>query len=172
MKKLTIILAGLFMLLAVSCKKDNPGITISSNTWKMGEYKFTKSNGTQGAMFENYSLVMMSSDKTTDGKFVGSTLTISFVNKGEGEYNISDQRSQLGDGWDMHLVGSLMTGVAKMANYEVELPTTVKAKVKKDDKGKYHITISQPLKMVKDKTNTSPDDKSPDSFMMTINDLY
>lgn len=171
--KITSLCCIIFLILLVSCSKDDPtpqNPSTSENSWKLDAYKYGRRTSTQtSTLFTNgdpYTVVYIDSNiATANNPFTNCSLILTFNTSTTGDYVIKSQSTTLSNSASkyMHIRCIVLSSVGTAATYDSTDGNLIASVTQVD--GKYVVTISTSTSL----TQTLNDGlvQAPNSFVLT-----
>lgn len=170
-----IVILGLF----TSCSKKSDPVNNPSNdsNWKFGAYTYTKGGSSQDTKGQFVAIVVSTSGNGGNyGAYSGSALTFTFPNNlGAGKYTLTSEDLMVASPGTKLMqvdctIGTAVNTGAILYSSDVNSATT--ADVTIDTDGKYHITIANPVVLVKNVTVGNGIPGAATSYSLTVNNAY
>ncbi|MBS0027598.1 hypothetical protein ACTJJ0_32305 [Chitinophaga sp. 22321] len=177
-----------FLMIATllfSCsKKDDGGAPGNNNgdaTWKFGAYTYSKGTSAQDSQNSDGKTITSVVVSTTGdgggyGAYSGSALTMTFYsNLGEGQYTIAPTEVVVANPGTRFINIDCTIGTAVNTGsllYTAAGNTGVTANVTKDDKGKFHITVSNAVTLKKKVAVGGGITGAQDTYQLTANNVF
>ena len=181
MKKTALTMCLIFtMVLQLSCKKkEKSPVPYNPNNWTLGAYTYGRDKSTQNhSTLDNGDTLHViststSSDGSVHGAFSGSGLGCSFIDLGEGDYEVTSPDTAIANPTVKYIYFSCMIGTAggTGSTRYTSQPSTVKASVTKVN-AQYHVTITTPVTFRRSLVINGGVAGAADAYTFTCNDVY
>ncbi|HEY8957361.1 hypothetical protein [Chitinophaga sp.] len=180
-KSLTFIALLSFSIMLFSCggKKNDPTPDPSGgeSTWKLGNYTYTRGASSQNTSGNTVGIaVTTSGDGGNHGAYSGSALTAVFYKAlGAGKYTLTSTEVLVAHPTARYMTLSCTAGTAVTTgavDYSATATSGGTADVTIDANGQYHITISNPVTLVKTVVVGNGIPGAPDNYTLTVKNAY
>lgn len=177
------LLAALMLITSCNKKDDSSPTPNSDSSWKFGDFTYTRGGSSQDdPSGQNHQGDFVAVVVTTTGDggdydaYSGSSLTFSFPNHlGPGKYTLTSDENEVANKGSMVMQVNCTIGTAVNTGailYSTDNNSGGTADVTIDADGKYHITISKPVVLVKNVVVGGGIDGAKDAYSLSVDNAY